>query len=145
MPGTIEDATLAVSGRLPEIGRGCSRVVFLKDNVVYKVEHHDDDINNNANEDEYFNFTYLRDITLPPNVGIPDTSLFWVGNVPVIAMDFIPGHPIAECYCYIGREACNEFCMPDDVRMMLMPFINDTAGFNVIEYNGLYWIIDMEQ
>jgi len=84
------------------IGAGCSRDAYLgPDGVVYKVG--DDD----ANRDEWDNFTYLRD-NLPEGWGVAACTLHYLDeHTSVIAMEYIAGEEIDDHY---SVDPCNETC-----------------------------------
>lgn len=117
---------------------GTDRIVFLINNVVYKVEYGGGSYNSNQNE--YNNYLSIRDYVSDP-IRVPETSLFDIDGVKVIAMEYIKGEAMAACYCVKGEEHYR--CLPDDILSKVEPFIGDTGGMNVI-YNGeAYYIVDM--
>ena len=116
---------------------GGSRMVYLINGVVYKVEmYHDGD-----NTREYENAIRLQSIIEPPFL-IPDVSLFSHEDMTVIAMEYIEGFAKSRCYCF-GEEECTAFCLPSEVADMASKFINDVSGNNVIETDDAYYLIDL--
>lgn len=139
MIGNETDARLAVERALPLLTHlGSTRTVYLQGNVVYKVESTFEDIGINAME-------YRRMTTEPTNTGVffPDVSLFDIDGTQVIAMEYIHGQAMAECYCMEGVEECLPDCMPDSVWQLVNGTLDDTGGFNVIVNERGIFIIDM--
>lgn len=143
MVGTFEDASLALTeSRAREHAHllsmdGSTRTVYLINGVVYKVEHYGV-VRENRNEFE--TITRERD-NLPEGVFYPEVSLFAVGNTEIIAMSYIQGQAVAECYCTPDEE-CDDSCMPAHVWEQVNGVLDDTGGFNVILNTEGIWIID---
>lgn len=141
MTGNLTDAARALAGDLPILSMdGSTRIVYRIDEVVYKV--------NNGMWDEDANLTEyetIRDMgTLPDGVYIPETSIYSVDGQNVIAMQFIEGTAVAECYCIAGLEECTDMCMSNDVWETVSGYLDDTAGLNtIITENGDIYLIDL--
>lgn len=139
MTGTEENARLALARALPVLSyQGSTRIVYLCDNVVYKVE-------TNLEDDGINAYEYDRMTTIVPNEGVffPDVSLYTFDGTDVIAMEYIEGQAMAECYCIEGVEECTETCMPDYVWQLVNGTLDDTGGYNtIVNERGIY-IIDM--
>lgn len=121
---------------------GTSRVVYLINNVVYKVN-----LGNYIfNDLEYDNANRLRDI-LPAPIKIPNMTLYRVNGENVLACDYIIGEPTGECYDRLsGRHCfCEGDCLPEEVEDILnLNNITDLSYGNVIvDIFGQYWIIDL--
>lgn len=114
---------------------GSTRVVYLIDGIVYKIEIEEFD---SPNETEIKN---IRETVLPDGVFYPSTDIYYFGNTSVIAMDYIEGTAVAECFC-VEPEVCDDSCMPNDVWEKVNGILGDTGGFNVILNNEGIWIID---
>ena len=141
MTGNLTDAARALAGDLPILSmNGSTRFVYRIDEVVYKV--------NNGMWDEDTNLTEyetIRDMgTLPDGVYIPETSIYSVDGQNVVAMQFIEGTAVAECYCYELGDICDNTCMPAHVWEKVNGYLDDTAGLNtIITDNGDIYLIDL--
>lgn len=113
---------------------GTTRMVFLINGVVYKI-----DSGFGANVAEYENITAYRDM-LPEGFLFPETSLFHVNGMDVIAMEYIEGVGVAACY--LENETCDGTCAPQEVVDVLNDFHLDSGGMNVIINDSGYWIVD---
>lgn len=93
------------------IGMGCSRIAFLKDGLVYKIEFdgvHPKGLRKTyANESEFDTWNHFTEVGLPYGWAIPDTDLIWVQNQPVIIMDFIEGNFMDSDEDWLK---CDDFC-----------------------------------
>lgn len=113
---------------------GSTRVTYLIGGIVYKVEIDTD--YNNAME-----FENMTSIALPMGVYFPDVSLYTINGRDVIAMEYISGQRVAECYC-TDMEECESDCAPRDIVALMEDMNLDPCGYNVIiNGNGAY-IID---
>lgn len=113
---------------------GSTRMVYLINGVVYKVNTYD-----GTNEDEYDNISSL---ILPEGYRFPITSLYRVLGEDIIAMEYISGQCVCECYCTQDEE-CAPDCAPRDVVATMEDLNLDIGGFNVIvDDNGIYYIVD---
>jgi hypothetical protein len=120
---------------------GSTRMVYRFDNVIYKVNL--DAWNTDWNRIEWDRIANV-DVDLPENVRYPEANLFEVNDTAVIAMEFIDGQPISECYCLSNIEECEDDCMTDDEVNLLVPLMSDPGGFNTIRCDdGTYVIIDV--
>jgi len=114
---------------------GSTRTVYLIGGIVYKVESGD---LINANR---FEFENMLSIPLPVGVYFPDVSLYTINGRDVIAMEYISGQRVAECYC-TDMEECESDCAPRDIVALMEDMNLDPCGYNVIiNGNGAY-IID---
>jgi hypothetical protein len=138
MIGTQEDANRAVAGDLRVLSSyGCTRMVYIANDVVYKVPLSSEF--DSCNRDE---FRIMSDSSnLPDGVFYPEVSLFNVNGIDVIAMEYISGQRMAECYC-VAPEVCAPDCMPNHVWELVNGVLDDTGGFNVIVNDSGVWIID---
>lgn len=140
MIGSQADAERAVAGTLEFLNSGCDRFVYRKGNVVYKV-HTEDGHEDTANQREIANYIRLVGI-LPDNMRVPQTTLYWVDEHPVIAQEYIDGQTLAECWC-LPDEPHTDSCMPYDIATTFHPYLNDTGGMNIILRDGIYYLIDL--
>src|SRR6478752_102212 len=121
MIGNLADATLAVSGNAEWLGAGAYRGAFLINGVVYKVCLENDVPGTQANLDEWEFYPIACDI-VPEGCAVPETMLYAVGPCPVIAMAYVEGTPMGECYCTPDEPHSN--CLPLHIETAL-----STAGF----------------
>lgn len=121
---------------------GTTRCVFLINGVVYKVQWRDADHDNLA---EYRHGLSYRPL-VPANVHIPDMTIYWIGETPVLAMEYIDGSPSGECIDeYVGTECSHDGkCMSNKLISDLteMGWYDATFG-NAIVRNGEYYLIDI--
>lgn len=142
MTGNAFDAALALSEYRANSRRyvfsadGSSRMVYLIDGVIYKV-----DIIAGTNADEYDIMLNMRD-SLPMGVFYPEVSLFTVSGVDVIAMEYIEGTAIYACVCADMGDKCDSVCMTPQESVFLPPLLNDPSGMNIIRNEHGYYIID---
>lgn len=139
MIGNEGHARAALARDLPVLSyAGSSRTVYLMDNVVYKVENNLEDKGTNAYEFE-------RMTTIKPSTGVffPAVSLYTIDGTDVIAMEYINGQSVSECYCIEGIEVCEADCMPDSVWQLVNGTLDDLGGFNTIVNDSGIYIIDM--
>lgn len=91
-----------------EIGEGAYRVAFLSpSNVVYKIEY--DWSPSHGNEGEWETYCEVLSTPLPSGWRIAEMNLIEVGEVPVIASEFIPGGH--EEVCIWSNDFCS--CVPN--------------------------------
>lgn len=115
---------------------GTTRTVYLIDGIVYKVGYSWD------NRAEFDNISRKGHL-LPEGVYFPLTSLYEFGDRTVIAMEYIEGQAVGECYCDEYNEPHTDICIPKDVLNLVSGIIDDTGGLNVIiKDNGDIYIID---
>lgn len=128
----------ALCGEAEAIGDGITRVAYLIDGVVYKVEH-----DNGANAKEYHNGIELRDIT-PDNVIVPEMTLYYVAGETVLAMPYIDGKAMGECMGQYGMDCDHKNCFSGSLETILDGFNNDATSYgNVIYREGHYYMIDL--
>ena len=142
MVGNIDDAALAardIAGY--RLGIGAYRKTYLINGVVYKVTYDGDGRGDNANLSEWSNYTD----TGVPFVRFPETTLWPVGGMPVIAMTYVDGLLMGECYCTPDEE-CQDSCLSDDERDMIekVTGVCDLGYGNVIVTPGVYWVVDFD-
>ncbi len=93
------------------LGMGCSRIAYLKDGLVYKIEYspiHPDGMDRlYANESEYDTWCMFQEKGLPFGWKVPDTDLIWVQDQPVIIMDHIIGEFMESDEDW---ALCDQFC-----------------------------------
>lgn len=126
------------------LDEGCSRTVYRKGNVVYKVEH---DNYYSWNRAEYRNRELLLD-SLPANVRIPKMSLYMVENEDeisyILACEYISGYTAGECYCRRAETHDPNKCLPEDISESLHSLgLFDIGYGNVIFSEGVYWLVDL--
>ena len=127
MIGNMEDAMRAVEDNLSGrnyIGAGMSRNVYVYDNVVYKVGC------SNTNIMEHDNLNHFRDIA--DDVVIPYSTLYRVGSSLVLAMPYISGQLLCECYCCVSCTDNNTGHLTAEQNDIIMQYIYDTGGDNVV-------------
>lgn len=140
MIGTYADAAFALEGALDYLDQGTSRNVFISDGVVYKVNNTSDDFDDN--EYEWRNYSRLVGVEVDERIGIPRCSIFNVNGKNVIAMEYIEGQAMSECWCGMHDEAHTTTCLPPSILHIVKQYIGDTGGANVIFDGKLYWPID---
>lgn len=109
---------------------GSTRVVYLINGVVYKVDKGD----NESNEAEYSTIN-LCVSDLPEGMYFPDVSLFRILGEDVIAMEYVPGIPFALCNCAMMNDTCTTMCPANDAERALLealPIGYDSNGLNFI-------------
>lgn len=141
MIGSQTEAAAALAGTLPLYSDlGSTRLVYRHGSVVYKVN--DGDWGYDSNVAEYENAKAMSG--LPDGVYIPEVALYNVNGKNVIAMEYVEGTAVAECYCYDIGDPCDDTCMSTDVYLKIKDFLDDTAGFNtIIKANGDIYLIDL--
>lgn len=140
MIGTYEEAEMALDGGLPWLDNGTSRVAYLSNGVVYKVNINDawDD-----NMVEWNHYTLLKRQYMDPEVALPETYLHQINGKSVIAMEYITGTGVSECWCISDKEPHAENCMSPEIRRLVTKYIDDIGGMNVIVSENRYYIIDL--
>lgn len=118
---------------------GSTRTVFLINGVIYKVEDYGFQ---GINAIEYDNMRNMSSV-LPAGVFFPAASLFTIGDVDVIAMEYIRGQAIYQCACDFSGDKCDPCCMTDEERDILVPIMDDPSGFNAIRTDTGVYIIDV--
>lgn len=139
--GTLAHAHAALTGDLPYLGEGCTRVTYVWEGIVYKVE-----TAIGANHDEYTNAMAAR-ATVPYPFVVPDMTLHYVGTSCVLAMPFIDGTATGECIgSWIGTGCdCDGACMPADIADTARRINGDALSWgNTIYRDGLYYMIDFD-
>jgi hypothetical protein len=117
------------------LGSGISRVAFLINGVVYKVNR----THFNDNLTEYENIMRVRDMATD-TIRFPEVAMY--GDI--IAMEYVEGTESGACVdCECGLECQYGDCMPADVITYLKSLsFNDICYGNVIEDCGRYYLID---
>lgn len=138
MIGTAENAALALTDPRQFVlsDDGSTRSVYLIDGVVYKREHW-----YGINSTEYDNILNGK-ADLPEGVSYPEVSLYTIDGTDVIAMEYVKGMAIYECYCEDMGDPCSDMCMTDKERDILIDCLDDPSGRNVIRCDSGYVIID---
>lgn len=140
MIGNAHDADLALTDHdslTPKYllsADGSTRMVYLINGVVYKVEAWD-----GINETE---FDTIINNDLPAGVFYPEVSLFTISGRTVIAMEYVEGTPIYQCLCDMTGDVCDSVCMTPQEADFLCPLLDDPSGFNIIRNEHGYYIID---
>lgn len=129
--GSERDARLAGMDNF-FLAEGCSRVCYLINGVVYKVNTFP-----GQNRDEFENLNRLPNV---PGIGIPSVAMY--GDV--LAMEYIQGRETGLCWdCEMGDPCQYGDCMPVSVANVLNQYgISDLSHGNVIERDGMFYIID---
>lgn len=143
MIATKEIAAAALAGNLPLFREGTSRYVYELDGWVYKV----DFPNDVANAYELSNLIRFNDVEFPDFIRIPDHMSFDFDGTIVIAMEFIEGYQLFECFCgFAGLDcvpACEEDRVPDKVADFFHSIdITDIGNGNIVTRDGIYYLID---
>ena len=115
---------------------GSTRMVYLINGVIYKVEGFE-----GTNEAEYDKILNTRE-SLPAGVFYPETSLFTIDGENIIAMEYIEGTAIYDCYCVDMGDECDSVCMTDSEKFFLVCLIDDPSGMNIIRNIHGYYIVD---
>lgn len=148
MVGTLERAHMALDGLFPCIGEGSFRSAYRDGNVVYKVHLpvDEEDVYDgwDPNADEFIRWSDIIGRNLPAFIRVPNASLYHVNGESVIAMDYIEGKALGECWCTEGEEHLG--CIDFDTAATITneTGIMDLAYGNIIEANGIYWLIDLQ-
>lgn len=143
MIGNMADAAQALSDYMQGnddrllSADGTTRMVYLINGVVYKIHHVKEQT---ENVDEFYRIRNHSDI-LPEGVYYPEVGLFEIDNDNIIAMEYIEGRQVAECFC-TPDESCDDSCMPMHVWESVHTVLGDTGGFNVVLNDKGIWIID---
>lgn len=130
--GNRRDAARALKGELDFLGSGSWRKAYVKDNVVYKVEH---DGGNSDNVDEYRNYRRLAKKAFPKNLRVAQVTQWTVEGTKVNAMPLVDGPPS-------GRGSglpphLDEFLSANGLRDMWYDNIRKDA-------KGVYHIVDIQ-
>lgn len=138
MVGNAKDAALALTHPREFLlsDEGCSRVTYLINGVVYKINR----FRFLDNEDEYETANALRAAFRAENVVIPEVSLY--GSV--LAMEYIEGEVTGECYSAFEECDCPDMCISDAmVANLTMIGWRDPAYGNAMWVDGSLYIIDL--
>lgn len=142
MIGNREHAALALYDNLPIFNNdGSARVVYLIDNVIYKV-----DREYGANEAEWGNYCHIDTNNLPPFLRIPKMSMYRLGNEAIIACEYVKGIPTGECFDRWAGTDCTDTdkCLPENIENAIRRYVDDLAWGNVIVCNEVYYMVDLE-
>jgi hypothetical protein len=143
MTGNVTDAARALAGDGIVIGEGSSRIAYLINGVVYKVDNGMDLIPF-AQDDEWNNYMRYQSQTLDDSlVRIPAMSRYDFGDQIVLSMEYIDGYPTGECYC-TNDEECGQDCMSQDIHDICTEEYEvwDLGYGNVIVKDGIHYIVD---
>lgn len=121
---------------------GSSRIVYLINGVIYKVN-----IDNyDANREEYEKAAIMRD-RLPANVRIPELTLYRINGQSVLAAEKVTGISSGECWDnFLGMECT---CLPGEcLDPILIEELNalgwdDPCYGNAIIDNGIVYLVDV--
>lgn len=142
MVGNYADAHVAAS-RPGEcfVGSGSFRESYLINGVIYKIVYEGDGYL--VNLDEWDNYENMCE-AVEDNIAIPETSLWPVGPMPVIAMQYVKGTLMGECYCTPDEE-CQDWCLPEEILDRLYDYgYTDPSYGNVIYDGRTYWVVDFQ-
>lgn len=140
MVGNENDAARALTGDLEFLGEGCTRRVYVDNDraVVYKVEHFDTEVDHTSNYDEVETAARLMG-TLPSGYALPNMTLYDNG---VLAMDYIDGELLGECFCVQGEE--HLYCLPEHMASFLSTVSEDCLTWgNTCMRDGILYLIDL--
>lgn len=127
--GNENDAMLARYEGEP-IGAGYTRIVYLYNDVIYKVE-----TDPGWNRQEYNN---INSIILPAPFAFPEATLYG----EVIAMEYIDGQATGECYCYTTCQ-CESTLTDEQCALVTALGLDDARSYgNTIVKNDVYYIVD---
>lgn len=137
MIGNAHDAAFAATCPADfEIGEGNSRIAYLINGVVYKVQKSD---RFSDNRNEWYNVRAISD-SLPNNVFVPDCTLY--GDV--LAMELVEGILAGDCIDnYLGMECSTpDACISERLSNMLsnIGFVDQSYGNMIIRPEGVYLI-----
>lgn len=122
---------------------GSSRIVYLIDGIIYKVNLDD---SYDFNEREFNTAARLRD-NLPDNVRIPEMSIYRFRNESVLACEYISGIRTGECFDkFVGMDCeCPEKeCLPDNLATSLRNAgWDDTCYGNAIWSDDILYLVDV--
>jgi hypothetical protein len=135
--------SLSTIETLPVIGQGNFRVVMRQGPTVYKVEY-DEGIDLCSNQTEVDNLDRLRAISMHPRIKLPDAYLYVTEGVPVVAMEYIDGTLMGDCFCLPREGHDPDACLPDDIVKYLVSLGIDTSYGNVIKSGKDYYLIDLD-
>lgn len=144
MIGNLSEATLAYEHALPILSNeGTGRTVYRVYDVVYKV-----DKEQGSNAAELTNYNRLCSLPLPAHIGIPMVEAYDIGDEIVIAMEYIDGERIGECFAeQAGLDCdCDSEHLPAEIEGTLrsVGMGGDLHEGNIIYSNGIYYLIDLE-
>jgi hypothetical protein len=142
--GNETDAAYALIRRMPFLESGGFRRAHLKDGIVYKVNHEFGGEDHNL--EEWNNLQLIDTSTLPDWIRIPKADLWIINSRTVMAMEYVDGEPVSECYCdTLGGEECDEYCLPDEVCAAIFDAtgISDLGYGNVIRNGRVLYLVDL--
>lgn len=141
MIGNETDAALALTH--PDTflysDEGSSRIVYLINGVIYKVDR-------NHYRDNAYEFDMYQKMTgnLPTGVFLPEMSLYRINGQDVIAAEFIDGIPTGDCIdTLLGLPCtCEGMCISPAI-IDSIPMWNDATYGNAMWYDGALYLIDV--
>lgn len=143
MTGNIVDATAAYWNETTVFEFGTARRVYLINGVIYKV---DDECG--ANNAEMTNYLRIRDTAfIPSYIAIPEITEYEVNDEIVLAMEYVDGEFIGECFSEFTGGICDcgtPHLSPEVSETIRALDITDLHDGNVIVSDGIYHIIDLE-
>lgn len=142
MIGNETDAATALHGGGIYVGEGHTRIVYRVGDVAYKVNV----VSWDYNIEEYDCGEAYRAAT-PANIVIPDMTLYHIGDRTVLAMPYIDGVPVSECFSRYNIECADSThasCLDDKMAQTLTRFNFDATSYgNVILKDGIYYMVDL--
>ena len=137
MIGNKADATKALMREVKPFSTfGGDRLVYLINGVIYKVSRAGGDYYNHM---EYDNMMRGESDGF---INYPLTHLFNIGDRAVIAMEYISGDPVGECYCLDDNE-CGDDCLSEDTLDRIAAHgMTDRCYGNLIMRDGQLYIVD---
>lgn len=141
MIGNTDDATRALldyrdyNNRFLLSNEGSTRMVYLINGVVYKIESYEDGVNLSE-------FETVNSVELQEGFAFPETALYSVLGENIIAMEYVEGMPLARCYCADTGDVCAADCLDTETADYLDSLGLDSSGFNTIVADQTYYIID---
>jgi hypothetical protein len=141
--GTAANAALAATcPREFYLAEGCTRQAYLIDGVVYKVPAPMFYGDENANAVEFANAERMRGM-MPAGFAIPEMTMY--GDI--LAAEFIDGNVTGECmdeWLGIDCTCAPGICIASDLLDPIAKMgITDVGLGNIIELDGIYYLIDV--
>ena len=142
MIGNAADAALALHDYLSDSQTyllsdfGCSRMVYLINGVIYKVNRRGYG-DYNANVAEYKQYQKIRYV-LPTGVTVPDMFIWDIDGHTILASEYIEGALTGECYSMSIPCDCPDKCIDDALVSALY-----NLGWDDPSYGNAIWSGDM--
>jgi hypothetical protein len=142
MIGNQTDAALAWTGPYCHLlsDEGSSRIVYLINDVVYKVNRH---ASYDDNLSEWENYRFLTE-NLPRGLFLPEMSLYQINDQNVIAAEYIDGDYTGECIDVGFGCECDSPCIDiTTIEQLASLGIQDMSWGNAINYDGVVYLVDI--